>query len=145
MIGSSLSSSRKPPDRRVGAPHWHGAVWILTLILPACSASRGPLVVTDPDPSIKIPAIQKAVREHDLSALPQLVKDLESDDPAVRMYANHALEQLTGQRFEFRYFDGDDERAAAVEKWKHWLNEYMAAREKPKGPQALVQAGVGSS
>jgi hypothetical protein len=113
----------------------------LPLLVAGCAAPRPPLVVTDPDPSVKIPAIQKAVTERDMSALPQLVKDLENDDPAVRLYANHALEVLTGQRLGFRYFDDDDQRAAAVARWKHWLNEYLANQNRAKGPQALVQAG----
>ena len=65
----------------------------------ACTAPRGPLVVSDPDPSIKIPAIEKAVRTKDRAAIPQLIKDLDSDDAAVRLYANHALEQLSGKNF----------------------------------------------
>jgi hypothetical protein len=115
------------------------------LLLAGCTAPRPPLVVTDPDPSVKIPAIEKAVREHDMSSLPQLVKDLENDDPAVRLYANHALEVLTGQRFGFRYFDDDEQRAPAIARWKQWLNEYLANQNKTKGPQALVQATSGPS
>jgi hypothetical protein len=92
------------------------------LLALSCSAPRGPLVVTDPDPSIKIPAIQKAVREKDQSAIPQLIKDLESDDAAVRMYANHALEAMTGVRLGFRYFAGEDERALVVRKWRDWAS-----------------------
>ena len=46
-----------------------------------CSAPRGPIEVTNPDPSGKIPAMKKAVREHDLKVTRQLVKDLDSDDP----------------------------------------------------------------
>lgn len=94
---------------------------IVGLFLAACQAPRPQLVVTDPDPAVKIPAIQKAVRQRDTSAIPQLIKDLGSDDAAVRMYANHALEELTGQRFGYRYFAGDDEREAAAQKWRQWL------------------------
>src|SRR4051794_10554167 len=60
------------------------------------------------DPSGKIPAIKKAVRAHDLRAAPQLVKDLESDDAAVRMYSIEALRRLTGQEFGYRYYDDED-------------------------------------
>jgi hypothetical protein len=83
--------------------------------------------VTNPDPSVKIPAIQNAVREKDQRVVPQLIKDLDSDDPAVRLYANHALETLTGQNFGYRYFADDAERAVAVKRWQQWL----AARQKP--------------
>ena len=89
----------------------------------ACTAPKPPLVVSDPDPSVKIPAIQKAVRENNRSILPQLVKELDSDDPAVRLYANHALEQLTGQAFGYQYFAGEDQREAAAGRWRQWLND----------------------
>lgn len=88
-----------------------------------CVHPRAPLIVTDPDPSIKIPATAKAVRGHDLSAVPQLIRDLESDDPAVRLYASHALAKLTDQDLGYRYYDDDDHRAAAVDRWRHWYFE----------------------
>jgi hypothetical protein len=100
------------------------------LLLAACTAPRPPLVVTDPDPSVKIPAIQKAVREKNRAAIPQLIKDLDNDDAAVRMYANHALEEMTGERFGFRYFAGEEERAVIVRKWRDWsLNPSSAGPE----------------
>lgn len=103
-----------------------------TLLLTAisCTATRGPLVVTDPDPSIKIPAIEKAVRTRDMSALPQLVKDLDSDDAAVRLYANHALEQLSGMNFGYRYFDDADQREPAAKKWRDWLSDPSGGQGK---------------
>lgn len=94
-----------------------GAIFVLA----SCTAPRPPLLVTDPDPSVKIPAIEKAVRENDQKAVPQLVKDLDSDDPAVRFYANHALEILTGRNFGYRYFDDDTLREPAAQKWRQWL------------------------
>lgn len=92
-------------------------------VLASCTAPRPALVVTDPDPSVKIPAIEKAVREKDQKAVPQLVKDLDSDDPAVRFYANHALEMLTGQNFGYRYFDDESLREPAAQKWRQWLGD----------------------
>lgn len=91
-------------------------------------------MVTDPDPSVKIPAIEKAVRTKDRSALPQLVKDLDSDDPAVRFYANHALEKLTGENFGFRYFDDESRREPAAQKWRQWLLDSPAAPHSSTRP-----------
>src|SRR4051812_19388126 len=85
------------------------AAFALIATAAGCVHPRGPVVVTDPDPSVKIPATAKAVRTHDLSAVPQLIKDLQSDDPAVRLYAAHALEQLTGQSLGYRYYAPDDD------------------------------------
>ena len=120
-----------------------GSLVYVTLFPIACTAPRGPLVVTNPDPSVKIPAMERAVREKDSTALPQLVKDLDSDDAAVRMYANHALEQLTGEHFGFKYFAGEDEREAAAQKWREWLSRQNASRGK--SPSAATRAASGPS
>lgn len=93
------------------------------LMAAGCVHPQGPKVVTDPDPSVKIPATAKAVRNHDLSAVPQLIKDLQSDDPAVRLYAAHGLEQLTGQDLGYRYYAADDDRLAAVARWQQWYDQ----------------------
>ena len=108
------------------------AVWCGVLIgMPAgCTAPRRPLVVSDPDPSVKIPAFKKAVGKKDRAAVRQLVADLESDDPAVRLFAIDALRRITGESFGYRYFDGDEQRQPAVGQWRRWL----AGREKRNGP-----------
>jgi len=122
--------------RRVAAHRWAApavaCAWFLSI--PACTAPRPPLVVTDPDPSVKIPAYKKAVRNKDKAAVRQLVKDLESDDPAVRLYAIHALQELTGETFGYRYFDSDERRKPAVRKWQQWVEAgEQAAGEKSPG------------
>src|SRR3954463_8188220 len=89
-----------------------------------CSAPRGPIEVTNPDPSGKIPAMKKAVREHDMKVVRQLVKDLDSDDPAVRLFAIHALEELTGKREGYDYFADELQRRPALGRWKDWLAQY---------------------
>lgn len=93
----------------------------LGLLAGGCTAPRPPLVVSDPDPSVKIPAIKKAVREKDLGAVRQLVQDLDSDDPAVRFYAIGGLERLTGQRFGYDYSADEIRRRPAVIRWQQWL------------------------
>jgi hypothetical protein len=86
-----------------------------------CAAPPIKPVLTDPDPSVKIPAMRQAVQRHDQSAIPILIKNLENDDPAVRFYAIDALRKLTGQDFGFLYYSDDDVRRPAVERWKSWL------------------------
>ena len=78
----------------------------------------------------KIPALKSAVEQRDLSVAPQLVKDLESSDPAVRFYAIEGLQRLTGETFDYVYYDDRPQREAAVSKWKHWLSEQMSKLDK---------------
>jgi hypothetical protein len=86
--------------------------------------------MTDPDPSLKIPAIKTAADGKNRSQVGQLIKDLDSDDPAVRFYSIGALERLTGQTFGYQYFVDDEKRAPAVERWKAWLAGWEAAQQK---------------
>ena len=92
----------------------------MLLCIPACTDLHGPLVITDPDPAVKIPAIEKVAREKDFSAVGQLIKELDNDDSAVRMYANRALETITGIQTGYRYFEDDEHRQPAVARWRDW-------------------------
>src|SRR3954468_1362901 len=86
---------------------------ILLAALLGCNAPRGPFVVSSSDPANKIPAIKKVVRAKDLSSVRQLVKDLDSDDPAIRFYAIEGLQHLTGESFGYHYFEDEIERIPA--------------------------------
>ncbi len=99
-----------------------------------CTAPRPPLVVTDPDPSVKIPAIKLAVEHKDHKATEQLVKDLDSDDPAIRFYAINGLRELTGENFGYLYYQDANERQPAVQRWQAWLRG-----EKPIAASATTE------
>lgn len=99
-----------------------GPLWALGGVC-GCRAPQPPLEVSHPDPSIKIPAIKKAVREQDHDAVAQLVKDLDSDDPAVRFFSIKALHRLVGQNFGYHYYQDEEARKPAVERWRQWLEE----------------------
>ena len=89
----------------------------------ACSGPGPEKVVTNPDPSGKIPAYKKAVREKDRRAARQMVKDLDSEDPAVRMFSIVALRRMTGgETFGYQYFDETDQRRPAIQRWEDWLS-----------------------
>jgi hypothetical protein len=62
-----------------------------------------------------------AADHHDWHAVPPMVKDLESDDPAIRFYAIEGLRRITGQTFGFRYYEDEGQRQPAVDRWKQWL------------------------
>jgi hypothetical protein len=89
-----------------------------------CLAPHGPPTVYNPDPVAKIPAIETAVAHHDLSVAPQLVHDLDNDDPAIRFYSIDALHKLTGEDFGYRYYDPADQRHPAVMKWRKWVADH---------------------
>ena len=121
------------------------AVWLapalLLLPLSAGCFGRDPIVITSADPSSKIPAIKIAVRAQDTSTAPQLVKDLDSDDPAVRFYAIRGLQDLTGETFGYLYYASDDVRKQAVKRWRQWL-QLMKGEKVPAddsgGEQVIV-------
>jgi len=108
------------------------SVLALVALIGACSAPQAAMVVSDPDPSVKIPATKLAVENRDMSSVQQMIKDLESDDPAVRFYAFSGLQKLTGETFGYQYFADEDKRAPAVGKWKAWLAGWEAAQKQKK-------------
>jgi hypothetical protein len=75
------------------------------------------------DPMNSIPAIQHAAETNNRSAIPALVAQLDNDDPAIRFYAFGALERMTNNTFDYRYYDDVDERRPAIERWQQWLKQ----------------------
>jgi hypothetical protein len=75
------------------------------------------------DPLNSIPAIQKAAAEREHKAVPALVVQLNNDDPAVRFYAIQALQRITGQTFDYVYYDEADARKPAIARWQQWLKQ----------------------
>ncbi len=102
-------------------------------LLLGCTAPRGPLVVTSPDASIKIPAMKKAVAQHDFKAIGPMVMALDSDDGAVRLAAIESLRELTGHDFDYRFYDDEDQRKPALKRWQQWINDSSVAGEVPVG------------
>jgi hypothetical protein len=94
-----------------------------------CSEPTGPRSVRSEQLTVKIPAIKEAARSGDMSAAPQLVEDLGSDDAAVRLYAFEALRELAGggETHGYVYYADYEQRRAAVAKWQQWLQQQGAA------------------
>lgn len=82
----------------------------------------------DVDPAARIGAIQQAAATHDRSAIPELIRSLDSDDPAERMLAIGALEEMTGKTFGYRHWAPRSERAAAAQRWADWYAGGGASR-----------------
>lgn len=98
---------------------WPGILF-LSLALAGCAQPKG-RGLADDDASFKIPAIKDAVEQQDDDAIPELVAALNDDDPAVRFYAIEGLRRLTGQTFDYHFYDDDPDRQAAIERWQAWL------------------------
>ena len=121
-------------------------VLIVSVTGNACSSPRPEKDVANPDPSGKIPAYKQAVRTKDRGAAAQMVKDLHSTDPAVRMFAILGLRRLTGETFGYRYFDGEDDRRAAAARWEQWLAAGAEPRpQRPTDPQDAAVANDGAA
>ncbi len=69
------------------------------------------------NPASKLYAISEAGRTRNPDAVPDLIAQLDSDDPAVRMYAIVALEKITGERKGYSPYAPPHARSAAVERW----------------------------
>jgi hypothetical protein len=78
--------------------------------------------VVSKDPGAKIPAIKKAASAHDSQTAQQLVKDLDSQDSAVRFYAIRGLQSLTGETFGYVWYADEKTRETATDKWKKWID-----------------------
>jgi HEAT repeat protein len=100
---------------------WPGTL-LLSIALAGCAQPKGRGLL-DEDASFKIPAIKEAAEQSDADAIPQLVAALEDDDAAVRFYAIEALRRLTGQTFDYHFYDDEPDRQPAVARWKSWLGE----------------------
>ncbi len=87
--------------------------WLLSGCAPA--ANQGGF--DSDNPAAKLYAIRQAGQSGDVRYVPRLVEELESDDPAVRMMAIHALEQLTGQRLGYNPYAAEAQRKPAVDAW----------------------------
>jgi hypothetical protein len=102
----------------------------------ACAAPRPAPNVADPDPQVRIAGIQQAAARNDRSVLPQLVDCLDSDDPAVRLFAIRALEKFAGERLGYEYYLDEERRKPALARWREWLAKQkdMPATTRPRQP-----------
>lgn len=111
--------------------YWFGQSGVLALVavwlwLPGCARST-------PDgfdalaPEGRIDAIVRSARDGDRSRVPQLISQLDSDDPAVRMLAIRALERITGETKGYDHAASAQKRDEAVRRWVSWAHEERLA------------------
>jgi hypothetical protein len=71
-----------------------------------------------------IPAIKDAADQNNRQAIPRLIVLLDDNDSAIRFAAINALEKMTGQTFDYHYYDDIPDRQPAIQRWQHWLAEH---------------------
>jgi len=76
-----------------------------------------------PEPAARNAAIVQAAASRDRASVPDLVRMLDSDDPATRLLAIETLERITGERLGYDYAADEPSRDAAVERWREWVLE----------------------
>ncbi len=110
------------------------AVLFLSLGLAACAA-WGCTDFTHPslaqrlqadDPNVRIQAVVEAGKAKDPQAVPYLVDRLQDREGDVRFFAILALKQITGQTLDYNYWDPQDRRDQAVQRWREWLKHGRA-------------------
>jgi hypothetical protein len=121
-------------------------ILILAVLLSsiACRGTRPTPNVAAREIDARIPGMKRAGEERDRSALPGLVRSLDDDDPAVRMFAIVALEKFSRDRFGYEYYLDEEQRKPAVARWREWLEQQQqqqqqqpaAGTEPPQQPSA---------
>lgn len=78
-----------------------------------------------------------AAERKDQSAVPGLVAQLDSDDPAVRFVAIHSLMKITGEDLGYDHAAEEPVRRLAVDRWEAWVKEHHRAAQEPSRPAGL--------
>lgn len=95
----------------------------LSVGLAACAPRAEKGDFDSENPAAKLYAIRQAGDDKDAADVPKLVEQLDSDDPAVRMFAIEALEQITGTRLGYNPYASIEARRPALEQWQAAVRE----------------------
>ncbi len=106
-------------------------MFYVVLLAAACTAPPPQSDFSSPDAASRIVSIDAAVHDGDGSRVREIVEQLDSDDPAVRLVAISALVSLTGQTHGYHYDDPPSLRTSAIERWVAYVN-----RTRPDSPRA---------
>lgn len=104
-------------------------MWLLSTVggLGGC----GPAIRADfhsPEPAARNAAIAQAAASNDASAVPDMVRLLDSDDPATRVLAIQGLERLTSEDYGYDPAGTPAQRIEAVERWVRHVRDMEAAQ-----------------
>jgi HEAT repeat protein len=84
--------------------------------VPACGPTIHPSF-DSPEPAARNAAIVRAADQGDRSAIPDLVRMLDSDDPATRLLAIRTLERLEGTTLGYDHAASIPDRDQAIARW----------------------------
>lgn len=104
---------------------------LLVALLGACTPPASEGGFDSDNPASKLYAIRRAGDQGDRAAIPKLVEQLDSDDPAVRLMAIEALERLTGARLDYNPYSSDEARESSIEAWQRAVKEGRFAATRP--------------
>lgn len=109
------------------------------LCLPACSIPPEEQGFASSSPQARARALGVAVADDDQAAIPNLITMLGSDDPAQRMLAIRALEQMTGQTLGYQHDAPEPSRQEAIRAWVAWWD---SARKQPAQASSVAPAAA---
>lgn len=75
------------------------------------------------DPAERALAAVETHNDRDYRDIPELIEQLDSSDPAVRMFAAEALQALTGETLGYQFSDPELDRRDATDRWEAWWRE----------------------
>jgi hypothetical protein len=104
--------------------NWKAGIAILAVSLVSGCYSPDPKSIDSTWAASAIPAMKTAADTNDRKAIPRLVQNLDDHDSAIRFAAITALRRMTGQDFDYRYYDGEWDRRLAVQRWHDWLKAH---------------------
>jgi hypothetical protein len=103
----------------------------LLLGIASCAPRMSEASFDSPDPGSRIYAIANSSALVDKEALPELVRSLDSDDPAERMFAFLELRRRTGEDLGYSPYDDTASRRYAVDTWMIWLYHERLLADPP--------------
>lgn len=103
------------------------------MLVAAAGCASPPGGLDSPIASQRAEGIAEAAEENDQNAVKPLIGMLDSDDPAIRMFAITALQDLTGQTLGYDYAAPEWERAESVDRWTAWYSERAGVASAPGG------------
>ena len=86
--------------------------------------------ISSAKPDVASKAMNEAAAAQSRRAIEPLVKRLYDEDPAIRMSAIRALEDITGETIGYRSYESEVKRVAAIKRWEAWLVEQGLASEQ---------------